>query len=157
MILKLKETEDNILAKLAELCDDYNFARYSHPGSLNTLGRPINSVTALLRFSSIYNPRPNNLNSRCINLIPEVKFEIHTVHVDYRTHACIYDLACAISQKVRGRRDLLVFKDGVNNTQMTSFIENFRFMEVDGKDFACYSYSFDLVIPYAETYSTQRL
>lgn len=158
MIIDLKATEEQIVAKLTELCDaTTNFARYAHPGSLASLGWPINNVTALVRFAGIDYPRPENLNSPCTNLISEAKFEIHTVHIDYRTHACIYDLSKKIGNHLRGRRDLLVFCPGERDTQMGSFIQDFRFLEVDSKDYACYSYSFDLIIPFAETYSNKRL
>lgn len=159
MIIDIQETETKILSLLTELCEEQSlsFARYAHPGSLMTLGWPINGVTVLVRFVGIDNPRPDNLNSPCVSIIPDVKFEIHTVHIDYRTHSKIYDLAKEISKKLRGRRDILQFCPDAKDTQMGSFIEDFRFLEIDSKDYACYSYSFDLVIPYAESYSNRRV
>lgn len=156
MIIDLYETEQNILAELKELCEEYNFQRYAHPGSLATLNFPINKVTALLRFISDAGKRPKNLTAPCVNQISELRFEIHVIYIDYRGHHKVYDLAKLISDKLRGCRNLAIFCPGVNDTQHYSYIDDFRFLEVDNKDRACFSYSFDLVIPYSESYSNKR-
>ena len=156
MIVDLYETEQNILARLGELCDQYNFQRKAHPGSLASLGEVINNVTALVRFKADKGDRPKNLTAGCINQISELQFEIHVVYIDYRGHHKIYELAKLISDKLRGCRDLITFCPGVKDTQHYSYVEDFRFLEVDGNDRACFSYSFDLVIPYSETYKNKR-
>lgn len=156
MIIELRETEQNIINLLkSNLCGDFNFAAYAHPGSLDTLGFPINKVTTLLRFKSIDNQRPANLTAPCINQINELSFEVHVVYIDYRSHYKIYDLAKAISNFLRGRKDLIVFCEGIKKTSHFSFINDFRFQEINDPDRACYSYSFDLVIPYSETYKNK--
>ena len=130
--------------------------KYAHPGSLKTLGFPINKVTALVRFVSDQGDRPKNLTACTVNQISEITYQIHVIYIDYRGHHKIYGLAKAISELMRGRKDLLEFCPGVKPTPHYSYIDDFRFMEVDSDDHACFSYSFDLILPYSETYVNRR-
>ena len=151
MAIDLRLTEDNILAKLEPLCEDFNFQRYAHPGSLATLGFPINKVTALLRFLEESEQMPANMNAPCANTIVNVNFELHLVYIDYRGHHKIYDLSCSILQELNHRRDLLVFKPGCKNTEHYSFVHGPKFLEVDNDDHACFSYRLDLNLRYSNT------
>ncbi len=156
MIIDLKGTEDNILANLGELCEEYNFQRRAHPGRLDTLGMPINNVTAVVRFVNDESDPPANLNAPCINQIKKIRYQIHVVWINYQGHHKIYKLAKAIANNLQGKKGLLAFCEGKKPTDYPLFIDDFRFMELDSKDNACYSYSFDILMPYAETYKTQR-
>ena len=104
-MIDLYETEQNILTVMKELCDTYNFQRYSHPGSLMTLGFPINNVTAVLQFISESNQQPANMTAPCANVITEVRFNVNVLWIDYRGHHKIYNLACALLALLNYRRD----------------------------------------------------
>ena len=137
MKVDLHATEERILEVMKELCGDYNFQRYAHPGSLSTLGFVVNKVTALLQYVRSYDERPRNLTAPCANVITYEEFNVEIIWIDYRGHHKIYELACAIQDILNYRRDLLVFKgtDNLNNnTQHQSWASDLRFMEIDNKD-----------------------
>ena len=151
MSVDLLKTEENILSIMHELCDEYNFQRYAHPGSLMTLGFPINKVTAVLQFVSETDTRPDNMTACSANVITDVNFNVNILWIDYRGHHKIYDLACALVSLLNYRRDLLVFKEGCRDTQHYSWASDLRFEEIVNKDNACFNYGFTLTIPWSQT------
>ncbi len=132
--------------------EQFRFKTISHPGSLMTLGQPINGVTVLLRFLNIQHDEPDNLNVRCPSFKSSANYSIDVIYNDLRTHIKVYELAKQLCQTLRGTKPL-VFCPGYNDTQLYSWVDGLEFIEIADESNACYSYSFNFKITYLETYS----
>ena len=135
------------------MAGEFRFKTIAHPGSLMTLGQPINGVTVLVRFIDINSEKPSNLNTRCPSFKSTITYNINIVYNELRTCHRVYDLAKEVCDALRGKKPL-IFCTGIPDTQLYSWVSGLAFDEISSDSNACYSYSFDLEVCYMETYRT---
>lgn len=153
-MIDLVATEDRIRQEVQIVADDpaTAFKLRVYPGSLDELGKAYQCLVGLISFKNIDLPQVegNKFNRSCHQQIITTNWEIKLLSVNIRDHQKIYNIACEIIQRLRGKCLLVQKADSTIQGQSPTVVTNFGFKEA--RDGYCYRFVIDFSMTYTDNY-----